>query len=282
MKNKNVSVITGGAGGFGRGAAIELGKKGILLLGDFNSEALAKAKAELEVLNIEVYTMKMDVRDQKSCEEFAAYATKLGNVKVVVNIAGVCPMLSYTDAPISSPELTYTTNSIGTMYITDAFFNVMSEGGVLINFASMAGHLFPLDSNKIDVFDSCYEEDFLNRLMELSLIEGAPEYNLSSAAYCTSKAFVLHYTKKNTKRFAEKGCRIFSISPGAHYTKHIEILPDEIRTRTLNAQAILRWGKTWEMGEIIGFLCNDSSGFMTGTDILVDGGAVSISSTKQL
>jgi hypothetical protein len=36
------------------------------------------------------------------------------------------------------------------------------------------------------------------------------------------------------------------------------------------------------MGEIIGFLCNDSSGFMTGTDILVDGGAVSISSTKQL
>lgn len=137
----------------------------------------------------------------------------------------------------------------------------MAEGGVQINFASLAGHYFPMDVTKKEIFDSYYEEGFLDRLVKMSNVPDAPAYNLAAMAYLGSKAFVLHYTKKNAKRFAAKGCRILSISPGAHWTLHVWGMAEEVLARTKEAQAIPRWGRTGELGALIGFLCGDSAGF---------------------
>ncbi|MBF7096831.1 SDR family oxidoreductase [Alkalibacter mobilis] len=284
MCNKVVTAITGGAGGFGEAAAIELGKKGTVLLGDFDEVALEKQKARLESLSIDVNTMYLDVRDKVICKEFAEYAASIGDVKHVINIAGVGPHTSYIeDQPVSSPELTFQTNSIGTIYITDSFYEVIAEDGVMINFGSLAGHYIPVDEKIAGVFDSCYEDSFLQKLVGMVSGQGKSELEQSQMSYLLCKAFVIHYTKRNAKRFAaNKKSRILTVSPGAHWTRHIWDLPDVSKERTMGAQIESRWGKTVEMGEILSFLCSEKAGFITGVDILVDGGALANVKVKQI
>ncbi len=62
---KKVSAITGGAGGIGRATAIELGKQGIVVIGDLLQENIDYTDKILTSLNIEHYNMVMDVRDRK-------------------------------------------------------------------------------------------------------------------------------------------------------------------------------------------------------------------------
>ena len=90
-----------------------------------------------------------------------------------------------------------------------------------------------------------------------------------------SKKFVICSTQKNVSRFAEKHCRILSISPGCYLTPmHQKLIDNQPETAENQLELIPagRWGHPYEMGALTVFLCSSGAGYINGVDILADGG----------
>jgi|GEM_PF-524466 len=273
----DVSAICGGAGGVGRATSIALAKDTIIVIGDLLQENIDSTSEVLTSLNIEHHTMLMDVRDRKSCDEFAAYAASFGSIRNAINIAGVGPSTTYTEAPYSTCRETYDTNSVGALNTLEAFFPYLSEGSVMIQTASQASYHTNPDENMMDVFKSCYEDGFLDRMCSLTVYlidEPEDEAEANGQAYCISKRFVRELVWANTWRFAKKGARILSISPGMHWTCHVWDLSEESRQGNLNLTPLGTYGRTVDLGQIFAFFCSDTARYVTSSDILVDGGGL--------
>ena len=269
---RKVSAITGGAGGIGRATAIELGKQGIVVIGDLLQGNIDYTDKILSSLNIEHFHMVMDVRDRKSCDEFAAFAAQHGPISNFINIAGVSPNTTYTGAELSTCRETYHTNCIGALNTVEAFFPYMVDGSVMIQTASQASYHVIMDGNVWIVYKSCYEDGFLDRLCTLT--EMYDGYDGNGQAYCFSKRFVIELCKASAWRFAEKGTRIVTVSPGMHWTCHVWDLDEDTRDGNFSITPLQRYGRTSDLGCIYAFLCGDTARYITGADILVDGGGI--------
>lgn len=265
---KRISVITGGSGGMGKAIAKELGKSTTLILANRNEKNLRSAKLEMDDLGYETYIFPMDVQMEESVEALARFAASLGDVVNVIHTAGVSP----TDNNAAS---IFSINAIGTSNMVKHFFPIMASGGVVINFASMAAYTIEAPDEWYDTYDSWDSEDFHNKLMELTTPFDGNDFFRDGIAYCISKRFVINFTQKNVLRFAEKGCRVLSISPGPYLTPMHQSLIDK-QPETAEGQLELipcgRWGKPYEVAALTKFLCSPSAAFISGVDILTDGG----------
>ena len=111
-------------------------------------------------------------------------------------------------------------NAAGTVNMVEAFYPVLAEGGMMINFSSVAAYTMPQTDEWTQAFEAWNEPDFYDRLLALAgETEGEEgEFFRAGLAYAMSKKFVICFTQKNVSRFAEKHCRILSISPGCYLT----------------------------------------------------------------
>ena len=275
---KKLTVITGGAGGMGRAIAKKIGPEYDLVLADRSEEALAKAVEELTTLGITAHTFVVDITEQASVQKLADYAASLGEVKNVIHTAGVSPTNTKADDVLKI-------NGLGTMYMTEAFYPVMAGGGVMINFGSVAAYTLEPQEEWYDVFDNCEDEDFYDQLLELVAPFQGDDFAYAGTCYAIIKRFVIYYTQKNVARFAEKDTRILSVSPGSYLTPMHQLLID-LEPDTAECQLDLipkgRWGHPYEIAELIGFLVSPGAGFVSGIDILADGGQTANTFVEQL
>lgn len=265
---KKITVITGGHGGMGKAIARELGKDTALVLADRNEEKLTEVKAQLEETGYEVYPFVLDVTDEKNMMELASYAASLGEVKNVIHTAGVSPTDTHTD-------VIFKVNALGTLYAVKAFYPVIAEGGVMINFGSVAAYTMEQDTAWTKVFEQWNEPDFYDRLVELVKPYDFDEFIMDGTAYVVSKRFAMYFSKMNVKRFADKGARILSVSPGSYLTPmHQKLIDNQPDTAEDQLELIPcgRWGHPYEIAALIAFLCSPGAAFIAGTDILADAG----------
>ena len=112
-----------------------------------------------------------------------------------------------------------------------------------------------------------------------------PETHCAGVAYCLSKYFVRWFTYANAWRFAKKSCRILSVSPGSYLTRMHQALIDnqpESAKQVMQGIPLQRWGHAYEMGKLVEFLCSSGAGYLTGVDILADGGCTFSAVTPQI
>ena len=102
----------------------------------------------------------------------------------------------------------------------------------------------------------------------------APEEARSGMSYAVSKGFVKWYTSSQAERFNTRGLRIVSVSPGSVDTEMGKLEADAGAGAMVADFAVPRWGKAEEMAELFAFCASDRAGYLTGTDILNDGGVV--------
>lgn len=276
--NKRVSVITGGHGGMGSAIAKELGKDSILVLASREEAALVKTQKEMEYLGYDCHIFPMDVRSKEDTEALASYASTLGDIVRVIHTGGVSPTDSDTQTVLQ-------TNAIGTVHVTNAFYPRLAEGGVQVNFASLAAYTMEAPDEWYETFDECDSPDLFEKLMELTAPFGGDAFISAGIAYCISKRFVIYYSQKNTVRYANKNCRILSVSPGSYMTPmHRKLLDNQPETAQMQLESIPfgRWGKAYEIAGLVKFLCSPAAGFLTGTDILTDGGQTANTFVSQL
>jgi NAD(P)-dependent dehydrogenase (short-subunit alcohol dehydrogenase family) len=102
----------------------------------------------------------------------------------------------------------------------------------------------------------------------------APEEMRSGIAYAVSKSFVRWYSIAQSERFGGRGLRIVSVSPGSIDTEMGRLEAEAGAGALVADAAVPRWGKPEEMAELLSFCASDKAGYLTGTDILNDGGVV--------
>jgi NAD(P)-dependent dehydrogenase (short-subunit alcohol dehydrogenase family) len=94
----------------------------------------------------------------------------------------------------------------------------------------------------------------------------------TGVAYGLSKAFVIWYTRSLAGKFGTKGARVVSVSPGSFDTAMGQLEKDHGASEFLKVSAIKRFGKPEEIAAVLAFCAGEAPGYLTGTDILLDGG----------
>lgn len=121
---KNVCVITGGGSGMGLAAAKCLPKDKIIVLSGWTVTKLENAVKELTELGYEAHAHACDTSDRASVRALAEYAASLGEIKNVINAAGLSPAMA-------SPEKLLRVNALGTVYVNQEFSRLMHPGRVI-------------------------------------------------------------------------------------------------------------------------------------------------------
>lgn len=262
-----VTIITGGAGGMGVAAAKIVGRDRPVVLCDIRQDRLDQAAATLNERGIETTTVHCDVTDRRAVDGLFETAAQRGTVAAVIHTAGVSPSMG--DA-----EYVMRTNAIGTLNVNEAFFDSAGTGGAIVNVASMAAHLLPEEMIPATAFPQALTDPAAFLTDTLAACDIAGEQRRSGIAYGISKNFVKWYSSAQAERFNGRGLRIVSVSPGSVDTE-MGRLEEQAGAGALVADAAVpRWGTAEEMAELFAFCVSDKAGYLTGTDILNDGGVV--------
>jgi NAD(P)-dependent dehydrogenase (short-subunit alcohol dehydrogenase family) len=166
------------------------------------------------------------------------------------------------------------TNALGTVNVNEAFHRVAGEGAAIVNVASMAAHMLPEAMIPTSQFPVATRD--AGAFMEgmLAACNVFPEEARSGIAYAVSKSFVRWYSTSQAERFNGRGLRIVSMSPGSTDTEMGRLEEQAGAGAMVADAAVPRWGKAEEMAEMLAFCVSDKAGYLTGTDILNDGGVI--------
>ena len=261
-----VSVITGGAGGMGLATAKIVGQDRTVVLADVRQDRLDTVAADLTDLGITPTIIGCDVTDREAVIRLFETAAGLGRLASVIHTAGVSPSMGDADYVMR-------TNAIGTLNVNEVFFETAGEGAAIINVASMAAHLLPDDMIPTAQFPLALRDEKAFMKNMLSACNIVPEAR-SGIAYAFSKSFVRWYSSSQAERFNGRGLRIVSVSPGSVDTEMGRLEEQAGAGAMVADAAVPRWGKPEEMAELFAFCASDKAGYLTGTDILNDGGVV--------
>ncbi|KRD07958.1 oxidoreductase [Mycobacterium sp. Root265] len=263
----SVTVITGGAGGMGVETAKIVGRDHTVVLCDVRQDRLDTAVATLRELGVTATTVNCDVTDRAAVDELFDTAAGLGIIAAVVHTAGVSPAMG--DA-----EYVIRTNALGTVNVNEAFYDKVGAGGAIVNVASMAAHILPEELIPVAAFPQALTDEAAFLAATLAGCDIAGEQQRSGIAYAISKNFVKWYSSAQAERFNGRGLRIVSVSPGSVDTEMGRLEEAGGAGALVADAAVPRWGKPEEMAELFAFCVSDKAGYLTGTDILNDGGVV--------
>lgn len=263
---KNVCVITGGGSGMGLAAAKCMPKDKIIVVTGRTMSKLEKAVKELEELGFEAYAKTCDTSKREQVRELAEYAASLGEIKNVINSAGLSPAMA-------DPEKLMRVNALGTVYVNEEFSKLMNAGSVIVDVSSNSAYILPdfLASKKTFALADKDEDLFLKKVLGLpNKLKG---YKASGLAYGLSKKFVIWYAAKCAYEYGTKGIRVCSLSPGLIATDMGNLEAEE-GGNLINTTAERRMGKPEELGFAIASVADERNGYLAGVDVLVDGGSV--------
>jgi NAD(P)-dependent dehydrogenase (short-subunit alcohol dehydrogenase family) len=265
MPNEVVVVI--GAGGIGMAIARRQGFGRTILLADRNEDLLRRAAEELRNSSYTVEAQAVDVAWRESVRALADKAASLGKVMQVVNTAGLSPNM----AP---PERVLAVDLYGSAVVFEEFGRVIAPGGAGLVISSMAGHMMPelpAEQNKALAFtpaDELLDLPFLNR-------EAVPD---SMVAYIMAKRANHLRVQAEAINWGARGARVNSISPGIVMTplaQHELNSPIGDGYRAMvEASPSGRMAPPDEVAIAASYLLGPDAGFVTGSDLLIDGGVI--------
>jgi NAD(P)-dependent dehydrogenase (short-subunit alcohol dehydrogenase family) len=243
LKGRN-ALITGASKGLGRAMALALAKHGArLALVARDREKLQSVAREIGDAGGQAHVFAADITEEDQVARVEQEVTgKIGKVQILINNAGTNLRKNITDFTLAEWRSVQDTNLTSVFLMCRAFVPHMKGSGYgrILNMTSIMAHV------------------------------SMPQ----RTAYSSTKAALLGLTKSLALELATEGVTVNGISPGPFAT---EMNTPILQNPELNAQFIAkipvgRWGKLEEVGALAAFLCSEEAGFITGTDILIDGG----------
>jgi NAD(P)-dependent dehydrogenase (short-subunit alcohol dehydrogenase family) len=242
-----------------------LAKQGPVVIADVKERELNAAADELRRQGHEVTAVLCDVSDSQSVAALAQKAGAIGQVQALVHTAGLSPTMADWRRIMK-------VNLVGSALIEQAFASLMAPGGGAVMIASMAGHTAPNGAAAYALLDNPLRPDLLDAL------EKAAGPIDPGSAYGLSKQGVIQLCQRVVLQWARRGARINTISPGLIDTSmgKLEFAHQEMMAMMLQKTPVGRWGTAQEIAEVAAFLCSAAASFVTGIDILVDGGMTNL------
>jgi NAD(P)-dependent dehydrogenase (short-subunit alcohol dehydrogenase family) len=264
--NREVIVVIG-AGGIGLAIARRQGFGKTVLLADFNEETLKTAAESMRNSSYAVETHTVDVSSRESVQTLATSAAALGKVVQVINTAGLSPNM----APV---ERVLEVDLYGSAVVFDEFEKVIAPGGAGLIISSMAGHMMPALPPEQD---HALAYTPTEELLDLPFLQANAVPN-TLVAYMIAKRANHLRVQASAMTWGARGARVNSLSPGIIVTPlALHELNSEIGDiyRTMVAASPAnRMASPDEIAIAASFLLGPDAGFITGSDLLIDGGVI--------
>ncbi|MDP2943516.1 MAG: 3-oxoacyl-[acyl-carrier-protein] reductase [Candidatus Omnitrophota bacterium] len=239
-----VALITGGARGIGRDMALLFAGEGSdIAICDVNQEALDATKKEIEALGRRAEGFIVDVTNLAQVEDMInKILDKFQKIDILVNNAGITRDSLIVRMSEKDFDSVIAVNLKGTFNCTKSVSKVMMKQryGKIISIASIIG------------------------------IIG----NAGQANYAASKAGIIGLTKSVAKELASRNINVNAIAPGFIETDMTAKLADDVKSQMLTLIPLNRFGKAIDVAKAALFLASDTSSYITGQVIQVDGGMV--------
>jgi NAD(P)-dependent dehydrogenase (short-subunit alcohol dehydrogenase family) len=260
----NVVVLIG-SGSIGQAIARRVSAGKHVLLADLRQANVEAAAAVLSNAGFEVSTATVDVSSRQSVHALVGKATALGDVTGLIHAAGVSP----TQA---SPATILAVDLYGTAVVLEEFATVIARGGAGVVIASQSGHrLGALTAGQ----DAALATTPADELLALPMLQ-PDQVKDSLHAYQLSKRCNALRVMAEAVRWGKRGARINTISPGIIITP---LARDELSgprgagyRRMIELCPVGRAGTPDEVASLAALLMGQEGAFITGSDVLMDGG----------
>jgi NAD(P)-dependent dehydrogenase (short-subunit alcohol dehydrogenase family) len=239
-----IALITGASRGLGRAMAVALAEAGArLALVGRDTAKLGETAAEVRAKGSDADVFPADVtREDEVLQLEKDVSGRMGKVAILINNAGVNVRKPITELTLDDWRLVTDTNLTSAFLMCRSFVPHMKGTGYgrIINMTSIMSHI------------------------------SLP----GRAAYSATKAGLLGMTRAVALELAPEGITVVGMSPGPCATEMNTVLMQdpEINQQFLSNLPVGRWGRVEEIGKLAVFLCSEDAGFITGTDIVIDGG----------
>ncbi|PLR95311.1 SDR family NAD(P)-dependent oxidoreductase [Bacillus sp. T33-2] len=249
-----IAVITGGGSGIGKAAAMRLANEGakVILVGRTKSklqQAAREINSDKRIPVAEIFAA--DVSDEEDVSELSEFVKQqYGDLHVLINNAGGSVHSRIMDTAPSDWDYVHKTNLKSVFLVSKMLGKLMSESAEndgevsqnrsIVNVASLSGH----------------------------------QAGAHIPHYSAAKAGVINFTKALALELSTFGIRVNSVSPGFVDTPLTEEgLKNEQFVKAIKRNtALKRVGRPEEIANIIAFVASSEASYMTGSDVLVDGG----------
>lgn len=243
MEESKVVFVTGGARGIGKEIALKYAENGYNVVINYvsdktDTEALKK---EFDEKNVKSLILKADVSKQEEVEEVVKKAIEeFGKIDVLVNNAGITRDTLLMRMKEEDFDKVIEINLKGTFLVTKTVVPYMMKkrSGRIINISSVVG------------------------------VSG----NAGQCNYSASKAGIIGFTKSIAKELASRNIRANAVAPGFIDTDMTSVLSDEVKENINGQIPMKRMGCAREVANVVYFLGNEESSYITGQVINVDGG----------
>lgn len=262
---KDVIVVIG-SGAIAQAIARRVGTGKHILLADINAESSHQAEETLSRAGFTVSTARVDVSSRQSIQALASAATALGGIKGVIHTAGLSPSQAAAQDIIK-------VDLYGTAVVFEIFGEVIAPGGSAVVIGSQSSHRLDVDAltqSQADALATLPPE----AILELPLVKQVDD---SLYAYQLSKRGNALRVMAEAVKWGQHGARINCISAGIIYTP---LAYDELTSaergdfyrNMLEKSPAGRGGTPDEIGALAEFLFGPAGTYISGSDILMDGG----------
>ena len=242
MVKDRVAIITGASRGIGRSIALALAAQSAKIVAvDLDLAATEAFVAELKASGTEAIAVQGNVTAAEDVDNMVNAAKEaFGQIDILVNNAGITKDALLLRMKDSDWDAVLTVNLKGAFLCTKAVAKVMSKqrSGRIINIASVVGQMG----------------------------------NAGQANYCASKAGLMGLTKSNARELAKRNVTVNAVAPGFIATDMTDALPEEKRQELAAQIPLERLGSADDIANAVLFLASDTSGYITGQVLAVNGG----------
>jgi 3-oxoacyl-[acyl-carrier protein] reductase len=240
--NGKVAVVTGAGHGIGREIALSLAKAGAKLVITDISDMIFDVAKQIEEVKSEALPIKCDVSSLEQAEGVReTILAEFGKIDILVNNAGIYPQKSFLEMTNEDWNRVMHINLDGVFHCTKAVLPLMIKQnyGKIVSIASIAGAIV----------------GFTNLVH-----------------YSASKAAIVGFTKSLALETAPFGININAIAPGPIDVVEVGQMPEAMLEQMIKTIPIGRMGKPSDIANVVLFLVDDKSSFITGQCIVCDGG----------
>jgi len=245
MEEKQVVFVTGGTRGIGKAIALKYAENGYNIVINYVSDKtnVDEIKKEFSKYGVESLVVKADVSKAEEVDRAVKQAIdKFGKIDVLVNNAGITRDTLLMRMKEEDFDKVIEINLKGTFLVTKAVtpYMMKKRNGKIINLSSVVG------------------------------VTG----NAGQSNYSASKAGIIGFTKSIAKELASRNIRANAVAPGFIDTDMTSVLSEDIKAN-INAQIPMkRMGTAREIANVVYFLGNEESSYITGQVINIDGGMI--------
>lgn len=237
-----VAVVTGGASGIGEFTVREMIEEGAkVVIADLNDNLGSKLVQELNQEERQVAYIHVDVTKEDQVENMIEFAvSEFGKLDILFNNAGIGSLSPSAELPFEEWRKVLSVNLDGVFLAAKHAIKAMQKngGGSIVNTASILGHVG----------------------------------QAQTAPYTASKGAVVNLTRTLAVEYAKDNIRVNAVCPGYIETPLLNQLDEAMKNYLISLHPIGRLGKPEEIAKAVVFLASDDASFVTGSNLLVDGG----------